>query len=62
VTIEPITPAAWDSVRAIYLEGIATGHATFETDAPDWETWIGAAAGIAGRWPGHAVWSSAGRR
>jgi phosphinothricin acetyltransferase len=26
-------------VRAIYLEGIATGEATFETDAPDWERW-----------------------
>jgi len=26
--------ADWDQVRAIYLEGIATGHATFETDAP----------------------------
>jgi L-amino acid N-acyltransferase YncA len=26
-------------VRAIYLEGIATGHATFETDAPGWEVW-----------------------
>src|ERR687894_429293 len=29
----------WEAVRAIYLEGIATGNATFETDAPDWETW-----------------------
>jgi len=27
----------WSEVRAIYLEGIATGDATFETDAPDWE-------------------------
>ncbi|MBN1979860.1 MAG: N-acetyltransferase [Anaerolineae bacterium] len=26
-------------MRAIYLEGIATGNATFETDAPDWEKW-----------------------
>jgi L-amino acid N-acyltransferase YncA len=37
--IEAMTPADWESVRAIYREGIATGHATFETDAPDWETW-----------------------
>lgn len=29
----------WQQVRAIYLEGIATGHATFETDAPAWEGW-----------------------
>jgi L-amino acid N-acyltransferase YncA len=29
----------WDDVRAIYLEGIATGHATFETSAPEWEKW-----------------------
>jgi L-amino acid N-acyltransferase YncA len=29
----------WPAVRAIYLEGIASGHATFETEAPPWETW-----------------------
>ena len=29
----------WEQVRAIYLEGIATGDATFETDAPSWEKW-----------------------
>lgn len=29
----------WEEVRSIYLEGIATGHATFETGAPDWEKW-----------------------
>jgi len=26
-------------VRNIYLEGIASGHATFETAAPSWEVW-----------------------
>jgi phosphinothricin acetyltransferase len=26
-------------VRAVYLEGLATGDATFETDAPVWERW-----------------------
>ena len=31
----------WDDVRAIYEEGIATGHATFEERAPSWETWDG---------------------
>ena len=29
----------WSQVRAIYQEGIATGHATFETTAPDWQQW-----------------------
>ena len=32
-----MTPADWPSVRAIYEEGIATGLATFETAAPEWE-------------------------
>jgi L-amino acid N-acyltransferase YncA len=39
LTIEAMTPADWESVRAMYREGIATRNATFETDAPDWETW-----------------------
>lgn len=29
----------WLEVKRIYLEGIATGHATFEIDAPSWERW-----------------------
>ncbi len=29
----------WEQVSRIYLEGIATGHATFETQAPCWEAW-----------------------
>lgn len=37
--IEPMMPGDWDGVRAIYLEGIATGQATFETEAPSWEQW-----------------------
>ena len=32
-------PEDWPAVRSIYLEGIATGNATFEQSAPDWETW-----------------------
>ncbi|ALV44023.1 phosphinothricin acetyltransferase [Pseudarthrobacter sulfonivorans] len=27
----------WPAVHRIYAEGIATGHATFETEAPGWE-------------------------
>lgn len=32
-------PGDWESVRDIYLEGIATGHGTFERWAPTWDTW-----------------------
>jgi phosphinothricin acetyltransferase len=32
-------PEDWDPVRAIYIEGIATGNSTFEQSAPDWKTW-----------------------
>ena len=39
ILIEDMTPNDWDAVRTIYLEGIATGNATFETEAPDYETW-----------------------
>ena len=39
VSIEAMTPAHWEGVRRVYLEGIASGDATFETDAPSWETW-----------------------
>ena len=31
--------ADWEAVRAVYLEGIAGGDATFETEAPAWESW-----------------------
>jgi phosphinothricin acetyltransferase len=34
-----MTPADWPAVRDIYLDGIATGQATFETEAPSWEAW-----------------------
>ncbi|MCU1533081.1 MAG: phosphinothricin acetyltransferase [Arthrobacter sp.] len=27
----------WSAVQEIYREGIATGHATFESEAPDWD-------------------------
>lgn len=42
--IEPMRPEDWPRVRAIYLEGIATGNATFETDAPSWDSWDAAHA------------------
>lgn len=37
--IEKMRPEHWEEVRAIYLEGIATGRATFETEAPEWPRW-----------------------
>jgi L-amino acid N-acyltransferase YncA len=37
--IEELRPADWEQVRAIYLMGIASGEATFETEAPTWEQW-----------------------
>ena len=39
IVIGSMRPQDWDFVRAIYLEGITTGQATFETVAPDWERW-----------------------
>ncbi len=38
-TIDRMSEKDWEQVCAIYLEGIATGHATFETQAPAWEQW-----------------------
>ena len=37
--IRPMTPDDWPRVRAIYLQGIATRNATFETEAPEWAAW-----------------------
>jgi L-amino acid N-acyltransferase YncA len=37
--IDPLLSADWAKVRAIYLEGIATAQATFETEAPSWDEW-----------------------
>lgn len=37
--VDPMRQLDWSEVRAIYLEGIETGNATFETDAPSWEAW-----------------------
>jgi phosphinothricin acetyltransferase len=37
--IEKMSDEDGGAVLAIYLEGIATGNATFETTAPEWEVW-----------------------
>lgn len=39
VIINKLLQEDWDQVRDIYLEGIATGHATFQKEAPSWEEW-----------------------
>ena len=39
MTILPLTAAHWPMVHAIYEEGIATGNATFTTEAPAWDAW-----------------------
>jgi L-amino acid N-acyltransferase YncA len=37
--IDEMLPADWPQVREIYLQGIAGGQATFESEAPTWENW-----------------------
>ena len=37
--IRPLAAADWLVVRSIYLDGIASGQATFETKPPTWERW-----------------------
>jgi L-amino acid N-acyltransferase YncA len=37
VRVEAMSPADWPAVHRIYSEGIATGDATLEREAPDWD-------------------------
>ena len=37
--VTPMTPEDWVGVRRIYEEGIATGHASFDTQVPEWDEW-----------------------
>jgi L-amino acid N-acyltransferase YncA len=39
VIIRRLVESDYPEIVRIYLEGIATGLATFETSAPDWPTW-----------------------
>jgi len=62
VLIRPMLESDWDTVRAIYLEGITTGQATFETTAPrDWQSWsagrlaVGRSVAIAADDSGHPL-------
>jgi phosphinothricin acetyltransferase len=38
-SIRPMRESDWESVRAIYIQGIATGNATFAATAPEWQDW-----------------------
>lgn len=37
--IEDMARKDWDGVAKIYLEGINTGRATFQTETPSWDDW-----------------------
>lgn len=39
IAVRAMTGDDWPAVRAIYEEGMATGHATLETTAPAWPEW-----------------------
>ncbi len=39
ITVAMMLPSDWEQVRVIYLQGIATGLATFERSAPEWAAW-----------------------
>ena len=41
IQIIPLTEAHYPQVDAIYLEGIATGNATFQTVGKSWSEWDG---------------------
>jgi L-amino acid N-acyltransferase YncA len=63
IEVTAMTSADWACVRAIYEEGIASGQATFEVEAPSWGG-RGTRPTIrsAGWWRAEGVNSSAGRR
>ena len=39
IAIHPMAESDWPAVRSIYEEGIGTGDATFQTEAPSWDEW-----------------------
>lgn len=39
ISIATLAEHHWPHVRAIYESGIETGNATFQTEAPSWESW-----------------------
>jgi L-amino acid N-acyltransferase YncA len=39
VHLRPLEQTDWPAVAAIYVAGMETGNATFETEPPTWEGW-----------------------
>ncbi|MGM9986447.1 MAG: GNAT family N-acetyltransferase [Bacillaceae bacterium] len=39
IVIQPMKSTDWPMVKDIYVEGIQTGNATFQQEAPSWEEW-----------------------
>jgi L-amino acid N-acyltransferase YncA len=39
VALRELTPDDWPAVADIYLDGMRTGLATFETEVPSWDEW-----------------------
>jgi L-amino acid N-acyltransferase YncA len=39
IEIRVMSADDWESVRSIYLAGIVTGQATFESESPGWTNW-----------------------
>src|SRR5215471_9246343 len=39
IIVAPMEAGHWPEVAAIYRDGIATGHATFELEVPSFEHW-----------------------
>lgn len=39
IVINEMLSGDWEQVKSIYLEGISTGNATFQNEAPSWEDW-----------------------
>lgn len=39
ILIREMNSGDWPAVRSIYVAGIATGEATFETEVPEWDAW-----------------------
>ena len=39
IFIDKMLREDWEQVRKIYLEGIATGNATFQKEVPSWKAW-----------------------
>ena len=37
--VEPLRKEHYPFVKSIYEKGIVTGHATFQTQAPEWDEW-----------------------